>query len=98
VDEDRARDRRRRGRGAVAALYPRLHPVRGEHLERWLLPANSCTFTDAIGDGWITDLAQLANLAPLAGETLCDAFLKANREAKELLAERQVAPAWAPAE
>ena len=57
---------------------------------RWLLLANPSlarTITDAIGDGWITDLAQLAKLAPLAGdETLRDAFLKAKRGAKELLA------------
>ena len=58
---------------------------------RWLLLANPSlarTITDAIGDGWITDLAQLAKLAPLAGdETLRDAFLNAKREAKELLAD-----------
>ncbi len=53
---------------------------------RWLLLANptlSRTISEAIGDGWITDLAQLAKLAPLAGDrSLRDAFRKAKREAK----------------
>jgi starch phosphorylase len=57
---------------------------------RWLLLANpplARTITEAIGDGWITDLGQLARLAPLAGdETLREAFLGAKREAKERLA------------
>jgi starch phosphorylase len=53
---------------------------------RWLLLANpplARTITEAIGDGWITDLAHLAKLAPLAGDrSLRDAFRKAKREAK----------------
>jgi starch phosphorylase len=53
---------------------------------RWLLLANpplARTITEAIGDGWITDLAQLAKLAPLAGDVgLRDAFRAAKREAK----------------
>jgi starch phosphorylase len=57
---------------------------------RWLLLANpplARTITEAIGDGWLTDLGQLARLAPLAGEkALRDAFRKAKREAKERLA------------
>jgi starch phosphorylase len=57
---------------------------------RWLLLANpplARTITEAIGDGWITDLGQLARLAPLAGDTaLREAFLGARREAKERLA------------
>jgi starch phosphorylase len=57
---------------------------------RWLLLANpplARTITEAIGDGWITDLDQLARLAPLAGDkALRDAFLDAKREAKERLA------------
>jgi len=38
---------------------------------RWLLLANPAlarTITDAIGDGWITDLSQLSKLKPLAGD------------------------------
>ena len=57
---------------------------------RWLLLANpplARVITEAIGDGWITDLGQLAKLEPLAGDkTLRDAFLSAKREAKEKLA------------
>jgi starch phosphorylase len=57
---------------------------------RWLLLANpplARTITEAIGDGWITDLGQLARLAPLAGdESLRQSFLEAKREAKERLA------------
>ena len=45
---------------------------------RWLLLANPAlagTITDAIGDGWITDLGQLRRLAPLASDAgFLDAF------------------------
>ena len=57
---------------------------------RWLLLANPAlaqTITDAIGDGWITDLDQLRKLKPLADDkTFRDAFLKAKREAKSQFA------------
>src|SRR5439155_9816238 len=53
---------------------------------RWLLmsnPALSQTITDAIGDGWMTDLSQLKKLKPLADDQAVRyAFLKAKREAK----------------
>ncbi|HXK25324.1 MAG TPA: glycogen/starch/alpha-glucan phosphorylase [Myxococcota bacterium] len=53
---------------------------------RWLLLANpplARAITEAIGDGWMTDLAQLAKLAPLGGDSgLRDAFRKAKRDAK----------------
>ena len=53
---------------------------------RWLLLANpplAQTITEAIGDGWITDLSQLRKLKPLADDkNLHAAFLKAKREAK----------------
>ncbi len=53
---------------------------------RWLLLANpplAQTITEAIGDGWITDLSQLSKLKPLADDkSLHAAFLKAKREAK----------------
>jgi starch phosphorylase len=53
---------------------------------RWLLmsnPALSQTITDAIGEGWVTDLSQLKKLKPLAGDqALRQAFLKAKRQAK----------------
>ena len=49
---------------------------------RWLLLANpdlSGLITEAIGDGWITDLSQLRNLIPLADDA---AFVAAFRQAK----------------
>src|SRR6266852_3944526 len=53
---------------------------------RWLLLANPVlagTITDAIGDGWITDLSQLSKLKPLAEDTTFrDGFRKATRETK----------------
>jgi starch phosphorylase len=53
---------------------------------RWLLMANPAlarTITEAIGDGWITDLSQLGELKPLAGDTnFRDAVRKAKRSAK----------------
>jgi starch phosphorylase len=53
---------------------------------RWLRlcnPALAATITDAIGEGWITDLNQLARLKPLADDKSFRAtFLKAKRNAK----------------
>ena len=53
---------------------------------RWLLLANPAlarTITDAIGDGWITDLAELQRLKPLADDkSFRQAFRKAKRQAK----------------
>jgi glycogen phosphorylase len=53
---------------------------------RWLLLANPVlaeTITQAIGEGWITDLDQLHQLKPLADDrTFRDVFRKAKREAK----------------
>jgi len=58
---------------------------------RWLLLANPSlahTITDAIGDGWITDLGQLSKLRPLAEDkSLHDAFRKAKRAAKSRFAD-----------
>ena len=58
---------------------------------RWLLLANPAlarVITEAIGDGWITDLSQLAKLKPLADDRgLHDAFRKAKREAKSQFAQ-----------
>ena len=51
---------------------------------RWLLLANpplSHVITEAIGDSWITDLSQLNNLKPLAGDT---GFRDAVRDAKRM--------------
>ena len=53
---------------------------------RWLLmsnPALSETITDAIGDGWVTDLSELKKLKPLADDKgLRQAFMKGKRQAK----------------
>lgn len=57
---------------------------------RWLLlanPALSRTITEAIGDGWITDLRHLERLAPLAHDSAFrGAFRKAKQEAKSRFA------------
>jgi starch phosphorylase len=72
----------------LADLFPERfnNKTNGVTPRRWLLRANpalACTITDAIGDGWITDLTRLSQLAPLAGDkALRDAFQKAKREAK----------------
>jgi starch phosphorylase len=54
-----------------AAMFPERfnNKTNGVTPRRWLLLANpslAATITEAIGDGWITDLAQLAKLKPLA--------------------------------
>src|SRR5207247_2286562 len=58
---------------------------------RWLWLANPAlagTITEAIGNGWITDLGELARLKPLADDTgFRDAFRAARRAAKDALAE-----------
>ena len=54
---------------------------------RWLLSANpqlAGLVTDAIGDGWITNLSQLRGLTPLAEDAAFqDSFFKAKQTAKE---------------
>src|SRR5262249_14596712 len=61
---------------------------------RWLLLANPAlarTITDAIGDGWITDLGELAKLKPLADDRgFRDAFRTAKRAPKSPF------PEWLP--
>ncbi len=58
---------------------------------RWLLlanPALSDTITEAIGDGWRTDLGQLRKLQLLADDkAFRDAFRRAKREAKSRFAD-----------
>jgi glycogen phosphorylase len=58
---------------------------------RWLLLANPAlarTITEAIGDGWISDLSQLSQLKPLADDKgLRDAFQNAKRQAKAQFAD-----------
>ena len=72
----------------LAELFPERfsNKTNGVTPRRWLLlsnPALAHTITDAIGDGWITDLAQLSKLKPLADDRgFRNAFRKAKREAK----------------
>ena len=72
----------------LAELFPQRfsNKTNGVTPRRWLLmsnPALSQTISDAIGDGWVTDLSQLKKLKPLADDqALRQAFLKAKREAK----------------
>jgi starch phosphorylase len=58
---------------------------------RWLLQANpglSSAITDAIGDGWITDLAQLSKLKALARDSgFRQAFLASKAKAKTRFAD-----------
>ena len=76
----------------LAELYPERfnNKTNGVTPRRWLLlanPALSNTITEAIGDGWITDLSELSKLKRLAGDkAFREAFLKAKREAKLLFA------------
>ncbi len=72
----------------LAEVFPERfnNKTNGVTPRRWLLlanPALSRVITDAIGDGWITDLSQLIGLRPMAGDTsLQQAFLKAKRDAR----------------
>jgi glycogen phosphorylase len=76
----------------LAELYPERFnsKTNGVTPRRWLLLANPAlahVITDAIGDGWITDLDRLRELAPLATDpVLQGAFRRAKLEAKNRLA------------
>jgi len=72
----------------LAEMFPERfsNKTNGVTSRRWLLlanPALASTITAAIGDGWITDLAQLSKLKPLADDGgFRDDFRKAKRAAK----------------
>jgi starch phosphorylase len=72
----------------LAELYPERfnNKTNGVTPRRWLLlcnPALSGVITEAIGEGWITDLGALAQLKKLADDRqFQDAFLNAKRQAK----------------
>jgi glycogen phosphorylase len=72
----------------LAEMFPERfnNKTNGVTPRRWLLLANPAlarTITDAIGDGWITDLSQLSKLKPLAEDRgFRDGFRKATREKK----------------
>ena len=77
----------------LAEMFPERfsNKTNGITPRRWLLltnPGLARTITDAIGDGWMTDLSQLSKLRPLKNDTaFCDAFHKAKREAKSRFAD-----------
>jgi starch phosphorylase len=76
----------------LAEMYPERfnNKTNGVTPRRWLLfanPALSRTITEAIGDAWITDLAQLRKLTPLAEDSgFREAFQRAKRDAKSQFA------------
>jgi starch phosphorylase len=78
----------------LAELFPDRfnNKTNGVTPRRWLLlanPALAAAITGAIGDGWVTDLAQLRKLAPLADDPgLQKAFFQAKRDAKLAFAHR----------
>jgi len=72
----------------LAAMFPERfsNKTNGVTPRRWLLQANpdlASLLTEAIGDGWITDLDQLKRILPLADDSGFRAkFLGAKRAAK----------------
>ncbi len=77
----------------LAEMFPERfnNKTNGVTPRRWLLlanPALASTITEAIGDGWVTDLGQLSKLEPLAGDQAFRGELrKANRDAKSAFAD-----------
>jgi len=72
----------------LAEMFPERfsNKTNGVTPRRWLLLSNpplARVITEAIGNGWITDLAELRKLKPLASDkNFRDAFLKAKHEVK----------------
>jgi glycogen phosphorylase len=77
----------------LAELFPERfsNKTNGVTPRRWLLLANPALarcITEAIGDGWVTDLAELEKLRPLAGDPGFGAAIRAaKREAKSRFAD-----------
>jgi len=77
----------------LAEMFPERfnNKTNGVTPRRWLQQSNpslSHLITSAIGDTWITDLSQLRDLKPLAGDSAFrQGFLAAKREAKVRFAE-----------
>jgi len=77
----------------LAEMFPKRfnNKTNGVTPRRWLLLANpglARVISEAIGDGWITDLSQLSKLKPLAKDKgFREAFRRAKREAKIRFAE-----------
>ena len=76
----------------LAEMFPERfsNKTNGVTPRRWLLLANPAlaqTITEAINDGWVTDLSQLSKLKPLENDkTFRASFAKAKREAKRQFA------------
>jgi glycogen phosphorylase len=72
----------------LAEMFPERfnNKTNGVTPRRWLLlsnPALARTITEAIGEGWITDLSELSKLKPFAEDKgFRDAFRRAKHEAK----------------
>ncbi len=72
----------------LADMFPERfnNKTNGVTPRRWLLKANpglTSAITEAIGDGWVTDLNELSRLKPLAGDSgFQDAFLASKALAK----------------
>jgi glycogen phosphorylase len=77
----------------LAEMFPERfnNKTNGVTPRRWLLMANpalASRIAGAIGDGWVTDLTDLALLKPLAEDRgFCDAVRSAKREAKSRFAD-----------
>ena len=77
----------------LASIFPERfnNKTNGVTPRRWLRLCNTPlarTITEAIGDGWITDLSQLAQLTALADDaSFRTAFLKAEKECKTQFAD-----------
>jgi starch phosphorylase len=77
----------------LAEMFPERfnNKTNGVTPRRWLLLANpglAGCITEAIGPGWITDLSELAKLAPLAGDRgFREAVRRAKQEAKSRFAQ-----------
>ncbi len=77
----------------LAELFPERfnNKTNGVTPRRWLLLANPAlarTITEAIGEGWITDLSQLSRLKPLAAnKAFRDDFREATRQTKVRFAD-----------
>ena len=72
----------------LAEMFPERfnNKTNGVTQRRWILQANpalATAITDAIGEGWITNLEQLSTLKPLAGDSgFRDVFLASKAQAK----------------
>jgi starch phosphorylase len=77
----------------LAEMFPERfsNKTNGVTPRRWLLMANTALanlVTTAIGEAWITNLAELGRLKPLVNDTgFLDAFQKASLQAKGVFAD-----------